>query len=99
MTVGKKDGATVPLWAAVTVIVSILLAVGGFTVGAVSRAADSEHKAIIGTLQGQLESDRDREMRLRVVERAVVTLQAQYDILIAGQERILRLLDVSGMKE
>jgi type VI protein secretion system component VasK len=47
MTVQIKDGkATIPLWAAIVLIVTILLATAGWVALAAEKANNSEHQAI-----------------------------------------------------
>ena len=70
MTVHVTDGkATIPLWAAITIIVTILLATVGWVALATEKANSVEHRAI--------------ELRVEKVEKAINSIpEMQKDIAV-----------------
>ena len=47
----EKGAAKVPLWAALTVVISILVAVAGIAYGWVQKSADVEHRLLLQELR------------------------------------------------
>ena len=99
MTMGVDRGrAQIPVWTAVAVIISILLAVGGVTFGAVSKAADADHRMLSMQIDAAAQAGADRENRLRALEQGMAAIKAQYEKLEEQNQRILAALNALEAK-
>lgn len=92
MTVRFHEGkGNVPLWAAVTVIVSILLAAGGMLFGVAQRS-------VVDKVQDVQLDVKDHSVRIGTLERASAVNEKVVEDVARSQKEIISMLTAIGSR-
>ncbi len=81
----RRKSASVPIWAVITLTVSILLSGGGTLAQALRGSASSENKVIENLVKTEKEKNDDQEMRIRALE----SLMERMTVIVENQQKIL----------